>query len=70
MTDVASMTRQERFLARIESAAEELGLCLAEYDEFLNSPEGRASQELAESTHTISSDASMEDAASDESQPR
>ncbi|KAF4956443.1 hypothetical protein FSARC_11579 [Fusarium sarcochroum] len=71
LTDVVSMTRQERFLARIESAAEQLGLCLAEYDEYLNSPEGRASQESAESaTHTTSSDASMEDAASDESQPR
>ncbi|KAM0562524.1 hypothetical protein ACHAPJ_002214 [Fusarium lateritium] len=71
LTDVASMTRQERFLARIESAAEQLGVCLAEYDEYLNSPEGRASQEFAESTtHTTYSDASMEDAASDESQPR
>ena len=65
------MTRQERFLARIESAAEQLGVCLAEYDEYLNSPEGRASQEFAESTtHTTYSDASMEDAASDEGHPR
>lgn len=45
MVDALGLTRRDRYVARIESAAEELGLRLAEYDEFLRTPEGAAEQE-------------------------
>ncbi|KAI9167460.1 Cell division cycle protein [Paramyrothecium foliicola] len=42
MGDVATFSRRERYIARIEAAAKELGMRIAEYDEYLRSPEGLA----------------------------
>lgn len=46
LIDVARLTRRDRFLARIESAAEELALRVAEYNDYLRTPAGMA--ELAQ----------------------
>ncbi|KAH7159950.1 hypothetical protein B0J13DRAFT_117262 [Dactylonectria estremocensis] len=48
MGDVVNFSRRERHLARIESAAEELGMRIAEYDEYLRTPEGIAEHQRAE----------------------
>ncbi|KHO00732.1 uncharacterized protein MAM_01510 [Metarhizium album ARSEF 1941] len=46
--DIVSLTKKERYIARIESAAQELGMRLAEYDEYLQSPEAIAEQRLGQ----------------------
>ncbi|KAH6605123.1 hypothetical protein Trco_006830 [Trichoderma cornu-damae] len=72
ITDVATFSRRDRFLARIEAAAKELGMRIAEYEEFLRTPEGVAEQsaalerERAQNSHTQATEASMADAPSDE----
>ncbi|KAL7960585.1 hypothetical protein V8C34DRAFT_57803 [Trichoderma compactum] len=72
ITDVATFSRRDRFLARIEAAAKELGMRIAEYEEFLRTPEGMAEQnaalerERAQNSHTQAAEASMADAPSDE----
>ncbi|KAJ6783658.1 hypothetical protein PWT90_06728 [Aphanocladium album] len=40
ISDVSRLTRQERHMARIESAAEELALRVVEYNEYLRTPSG------------------------------
>ncbi|KAM0464829.1 hypothetical protein ACHAPV_002669 [Trichoderma viride] len=47
ITDVSTFSRRDRFLARIEAAAKELGMRIAEYEEFLRTPEGIAEQNAA-----------------------
>lgn len=42
--DAVSLSRRDRFVARIESAAEELRMRIAEYDDYLRTPEGAAEQ--------------------------
>ncbi|KAL5087313.1 hypothetical protein Trisim1_007880 [Trichoderma cf. simile WF8] len=72
ITDVATFSRRDRFLARIEAAAKELGMRIAEYEEFLRTPEGMAEQnaalerERAQNSHTQATEASMADAPPDE----
>lgn len=44
MGDVATLSKRERFIARIEAAAKELGMRIAEYDEYLRTPEGVGEQ--------------------------
>ncbi|RFU79009.1 hypothetical protein TARUN_3211 [Trichoderma arundinaceum] len=72
ITDVATFSRRDRFLARIEAAAKELGMRIAEYEEYLRTPEGMAEQgaalerERAQNSHTQATEASMADAPSDE----
>ncbi|KAJ3461679.1 hypothetical protein MRS44_010232 [Fusarium solani] len=46
MRDVTTLSRRDRLIARIESAAEELGMRIAEYDEYLQTPEGRNEERL------------------------
>ncbi|RMJ11479.1 hypothetical protein CDV36_008862 [Fusarium kuroshium] len=46
MRDVTTLSRRERHLARIEAAAEELGMRIAEYDEYLRTPEGMHAERL------------------------
>lgn len=51
---MGSISRRQRYIARIEAAAKELGMRIAEYDEYMRSPEGidegiaeeRAAQEI------------------------
>jgi hypothetical protein len=47
ITDVATFSKRERFLARIEAAAKELGMRIAEYEEYMRTPEGVAEQNAA-----------------------
>ncbi|KAK5989167.1 Cell division cycle protein [Cladobotryum mycophilum] len=42
MGEVASYSKRDRYLARIEAAARELGLRIAEYEDYLRTPEGAA----------------------------
>ncbi|OAQ99645.1 hypothetical protein LLEC1_03333 [Akanthomyces lecanii] len=42
MGDVAMLTRRERHIARIETAAEELAIRIAEFNEYSSTPEGMA----------------------------
>ncbi|OAA71359.1 hypothetical protein ISF_01910 [Cordyceps fumosorosea ARSEF 2679] len=42
MDDVAMLSRRDRYIARIETAAEELGMRIAEYNEYMKTPEGVA----------------------------
>ncbi|EFY88891.1 hypothetical protein J3458_008860 [Metarhizium acridum] len=48
MGDIVSLTRRGRYIARIEAAAKELGMRIAEYDEYLQTPEGIAEQQRLE----------------------
>jgi predicted fused transcriptional regulator/phosphomethylpyrimidine kinase len=43
--DMVSLTKRRRYIARIEAAAKELGMRIAEYDEYLRTPEGIAEQQ-------------------------
>ncbi|PNP38067.1 hypothetical protein TGAMA5MH_10166 [Trichoderma gamsii] len=47
ITDVSTFSRRDRFLARIEAAAKELGMRIAEYEEYLRTPEGIAEHNAA-----------------------
>ncbi|PTB67861.1 hypothetical protein BBK36DRAFT_1167159 [Trichoderma citrinoviride] len=68
ITDVATFSKRERFLARIEAAAKELGMRIAEYEEYLETPEGVAEQnaavdrERAQTTYSQAAEVSMVDA--------
>lgn len=68
ITDVSTFSRRDRFLARIEAAAKELGMRIAEYEEFLRTPEGIAEQnaaldrDRAQNRDTQATEASMADA--------
>ncbi|KAJ4150958.1 hypothetical protein LMH87_011683 [Akanthomyces muscarius] len=42
MGDVAMLTRRDRYIARIETAAEELAMRIAEFNEYSRTPEGMA----------------------------
>lgn len=42
MGDVAMLTRRDRYIARIETAAEELAMRIAEFNEYCRTPEGMA----------------------------
>lgn len=44
LSGLGSISRRQRLIARIEAAAEELGLRIAEYDDFMCSPEGLADE--------------------------
>lgn len=72
ITDVSTFSRRDRFLARIEAAAKELGMRIAEYEEFLQTPEGIAEQnaaldsERAQNRDTQATEASMADAPTDD----
>jgi antitoxin (DNA-binding transcriptional repressor) of toxin-antitoxin stability system len=46
--DIVNLSKRGRYIARIESAAKELGMRIAEYDEYLQTPEGSAEQEQLE----------------------
>lgn len=46
MSDVVNLPPGERHHLRIEAAAKELGMRIAEYEEFLRTPEGMADQQL------------------------
>ncbi|KAL6889799.1 hypothetical protein HDV57DRAFT_343162 [Trichoderma longibrachiatum] len=68
ITDVATFSKRERFLARIEAAAKELGMRIAEYEEFMRTPEGVAEQnaaidrERAQTAYTQTTEVCMPDA--------
>lgn len=54
MGDIVFLSKRGRYIARIEAAAKELGMRIAEYDEYLRTPEGIAEQqrmEQAQLTH-------------------
>ncbi|KAJ3527081.1 hypothetical protein NM208_g10885 [Fusarium decemcellulare] len=71
MNEVTALSRRDRFLARIEAAAEELGMRITEYDEYLRTPEGMAEELRAqEKARPASSNESMQEAQSDDSQAR
>ncbi|KAG6060230.1 hypothetical protein E4U17_004775 [Claviceps sp. LM77 group G4] len=63
MGEAMALSKKDRFLVRIEAAAKELGMRMAEFDEFLQTPEGLVEQQreqryhLAQQSH--SRDASM-----------
>ncbi|KAH7001981.1 hypothetical protein EDB80DRAFT_67431 [Ilyonectria destructans] len=62
MGDVVGFSRRERHLARIEAAAKELGMRVAEYDEYLRTPEGMAEHQRAqEQAQAHLSDAGLDD---------
>ncbi|KAH6984910.1 hypothetical protein BKA56DRAFT_671368 [Ilyonectria sp. MPI-CAGE-AT-0026] len=62
MGDVVGFSRRERHLARIEAAAKELGMRVAEYDEYLRTPEGMAEHQRAqEQAQSHLSDAGLDD---------
>ena len=42
---VKQISKQQRLIVRIEAAAKELGMRIAEYDEYIRSPEGKMDQE-------------------------
>ncbi|KAM3554810.1 hypothetical protein MY1884_005934 [Beauveria asiatica] len=42
MGDVAMLSRRDRFIARIETAAEELAIRITEFNEYMETPEGMA----------------------------
>lgn len=44
VTDAVSLSRRDRLAARVESAAEELRMRIAEYDEYVRTPEGATEQ--------------------------
>ncbi|KAF7562679.1 hypothetical protein G7046_g1431 [Stylonectria norvegica] len=70
MDEVTGLSRRDRYIARIEAAAKELGMRIAEYDDFLRSPEGMAEQQRAqEQEHDLghTSDAGMDDVPSHDS---
>ncbi|TWU72614.1 hypothetical protein ED733_003875 [Metarhizium rileyi] len=48
MGDIVSLTKRGRYIARIEAAAKELGMRIAEYDEYLRTPDGIAEQQRLE----------------------
>lgn len=72
ITDVSTFSRRDRFLARIEAAAKELGMRIAEYEEYLRTPEGIAEQnaaldrDRAQNRDTQATEASMADAPADD----
>ncbi|KAL7918921.1 hypothetical protein ACQKWADRAFT_302670 [Trichoderma austrokoningii] len=72
ITDVSTFSKRDRFLARIEAAAKELGMRIAEYEEYLRTPEGVAEQNAAldrdrtQNRDTQATEASMADAPSDD----
>lgn len=47
MRDVAGFSQRDRYIARIEAAAKELGMRIAEYDEYLLTPAGVAENQRA-----------------------
>ncbi|KAG6038769.1 hypothetical protein E4U41_003725 [Claviceps citrina] len=65
MGDSMVLSKKDRFVARIEAAAKELGMRVAEFDEFLHTPEGMADQQreqryqLAQQSHA--GDGSMDE---------
>jgi hypothetical protein len=48
MGNATSLSPRDRLLARIEAAAEELGIRIAEYNEYLHTPDGIAEQQRFE----------------------
>ncbi|KJK76770.1 hypothetical protein H634G_07811 [Metarhizium anisopliae BRIP 53293] len=48
MGDIVNLTKRGRYIARIEAAAKELGMRIAEYDEYLQTPEGITEQQRLE----------------------
>lgn len=44
VTDAVSLSRRDRLAARIESAAEELRMRIAEYEDYVRTPEGASEQ--------------------------
>lgn len=70
MGDIMALTKHQRYVARIQVAAEELGLRLAEYDDYIQTPEGtnEYQRELLLAQH---GDISMDEGSqSDPSNPR
>ncbi|KAG6001681.1 hypothetical protein E4U21_003912 [Claviceps maximensis] len=51
MRETTMQSQKDRFLARIEAAARELGMRIAEFDEFLQTPEGLAEQQMEQRYH-------------------
>ncbi|GAB0137448.1 hypothetical protein EsDP_00005712 [Epichloe bromicola] len=51
MGDTIALSKKDRYIARIEAAAKELGMRIAEFDEFLQTPEGIAEQQREQQTH-------------------
>jgi hypothetical protein len=46
--ECAAFTRRDRYIARIQAAAKELGIRIAEFDDYLRTPEGMAEQQRVE----------------------
>ncbi|PNY23772.1 Uncharacterized protein TCAP_06287 [Tolypocladium capitatum] len=67
---MGNISRRQRYIARIEAAAKELGMRIAEYDEYMRSPEGidegiaeeRAAQELRDAEARAQAQAQQEQA--------
>lgn len=53
MGDTIALSKKDRYIARIEAAAKELGMRIAEFDEFLQTPEGIAEQQREQQTHVV-----------------
>ncbi|KAG5931403.1 hypothetical protein E4U53_001784 [Claviceps sorghi] len=51
MGETMALSKKERHLARIDSASKELGIRMAEYHEFMQSPEGLAEQQREQRYH-------------------
>lgn len=69
MGDIVGMTKRERHIARIEAAAKELGIRIAEYDEYLRTPEGMAEQQRLEEQQQLNQHGQMGDISKEEDSP-
>lgn len=69
MGDIMPMTKRERHIARIEAAAKELGIRIAEYDEYLRTQEGMAEQQRLEQEQQLAQHGQMGDMSMEEASP-
>ncbi|KAH7143953.1 hypothetical protein EDB81DRAFT_760337 [Dactylonectria macrodidyma] len=67
MGDVVGFSRRERHLARIEAAAKELGMRIAEYEEYLRTAEGMAEHQRAQEQAQEQAQARLSDGGVDDS---
>lgn len=67
--DSMTLSKKDRYVARIEAAAKELGMRIAELEEYLHTPEGVAEQQREHRYH-LAQQGQIGDVSMDEDSPK
>jgi len=66
--ETSTLSKKDRFVARIETAARELGMRIAELEEYLHTPEGLAELQMEQRYH-LAQQGHVGDVSMDENSP-